>query len=84
MGQQFAPLSIDTQVIRPEQTTSEGTRIELFVQVVYDTQGGPETRQANIECTVDAKRLGCRGGTISLNALTNSVAGGEGRFSRTD
>jgi hypothetical protein len=54
-AEQFHPISIHTEIIRPEQVTPQGKRIELYVQVVYDTQGGQETRQANIECRVDAR-----------------------------
>jgi hypothetical protein len=61
---QFQPISVDTAVIRPEMATSEGKRIELAVQVVYDTQGGPETRNANIGCTVD------RNGSVSVAELS--------------
>ena len=64
-AEQFHPISVDTTVIRRERTTSEGRRIELAVQVVYDSQGGPETRMANIGCTVDAN------GSVSVAELAH-------------
>ena len=64
-AEQFHPISIDTTVIRPERTTSEGRRIELAVQVVYDSQGGHETRKAEIGCTVDPS------GSVAVAELTH-------------
>ena len=51
----FGPVDIQTVIVGPVQRQFNGTKIApLFVRIVYDTQGGRETRKANVRCTVDA------------------------------
>jgi hypothetical protein len=63
-AQQFSPLSIDTAVLQPLDESSQDKRIELSVEIVYDSEGGPETRNANIACKVDS------GGSVSLEEIS--------------
>ena len=49
----YAPLSIETVMAGPTENHLSGTRVaRLFVRIVYNREGGPETRKDTIECTV--------------------------------
>lgn len=51
----FAPVDIETIPTGPVKRRFDGKRIRpLYVRIVYDTQGGRETRKANVECTIDS------------------------------
>ena len=50
----YAPIAIETVITGPVERRLGGTRVaRLFVRIVYDREGGPETRKEAIECTVD-------------------------------
>lgn len=52
---QFNPIDVDTSLAGPIRGGAGQDRAaRLFVRVVYERQGGPETRSATIDCTVSA------------------------------
>ena len=51
----YAPVAVQTVMTGPVQRPYGGKRIAtLFVRIVFDRHGGPETRKNHIECTIDA------------------------------
>jgi hypothetical protein len=51
----YRPVVIETVITGPIQRLAEGVRIApLFVRMVYEREGGRETRKSHIECTIDA------------------------------
>ncbi len=49
----FAPLNIAAVMVGPIERHLSGKRIApLHVRIVYDREGGPETRKAELLCTV--------------------------------
>jgi hypothetical protein len=52
---QYNPTDLDTSLAGPIRGRPGETRAaRLFVQVVYEREGGPETRSATIDCAVSA------------------------------
>ena len=53
----YAPVDIETVSVGPVKRHWTGKQIApLFVRVVYEAQGGFETKRANVECTVDRRQ----------------------------
>ena len=51
----YSPVDLDITTVGPVQRPGGGKRVApLFVRIVYDTEGGLETRKARLECRVDA------------------------------
>ena len=54
-AQPYSPVDLEITTVGPVQRPGGGKRVApLFVRIVYDTEGGLETRKARLECTVDA------------------------------
>jgi hypothetical protein len=52
-AEQYSPISLTTVTAGPIEWHFSGERVApLFVKVIYDTIGGPETRKETVECTV--------------------------------
>ena len=47
----YQPIDMQTTLTGPVQHSGETQVAHLYVRLVYDRQGGPEPREAHIECT---------------------------------
>jgi hypothetical protein len=53
----FSPVDIEMVSIGPVQRKTGQRTAPLYVRIVYETQGGRETRKARVNCTVDANEV---------------------------
>jgi hypothetical protein len=53
-AQSYQPVDMDVVSLGPVRRNLDGTRgASLYVRIVYEVQGGLETRKADVECTID-------------------------------